>query len=131
MQNSKKEDCLTIIRLFYNRIAAWGRDPVLVKTIFIDAAKSLDAMVHIHTYSRQSPRARQSYRRAHKVGTDNFADVGGLDIQQLTVAFSRPPNLRDHLTRGRLHQAQGREVSTHLLPPTPSTTNVGGDDLRD
>ena len=48
MQNSKKEDYLTIIRLFYNRIAAWGRDPVLVKTIFIDAAKSLDAMVHIH-----------------------------------------------------------------------------------
>ena len=33
MQNSKKEDYQTIMRLFYNRIA--GHDPVLVKTDFI------------------------------------------------------------------------------------------------
>ena len=38
-----------------------------------------------------------------------FEDV--LDIKQTTIAYSRPKNLKDVLTKAKLHQAPGREAS--------------------
>ena len=37
-----------------------------------------------------------------------------LDITQLTIAYSRPTNLQELLTKGRLHQAPGQEASTFM-----------------
>ena len=34
------------------------------------------------------------------------------EIDQLTVAFSRPRNIRDELISARLHQVEGQEAST-------------------
>jgi len=34
-----------------------------------------------------------------------------LDIKQTTVAYSRPKNVRDLITKAKLHQAPGREAS--------------------
>ncbi|EJK65702.1 hypothetical protein THAOC_13415 [Thalassiosira oceanica] len=37
-----------------------------------------------------------------------------LGIKQMTVAYSRPKNVRDVLVRAKLHQAPGREASTYF-----------------
>ena len=34
-----------------------------------------------------------------------------LNIEQLTIAFSRPPNIGDHVTKTKLYQAQGQTAS--------------------
>jgi tyrosyl-tRNA synthetase len=36
-----------------------------------------------------------------------------LDIKQTTIAYSRPPNLKDTLTKAKLHQAPGKEASKY------------------
>ena len=44
-----------------------------------------------------------------------------LGIKQLTIAYSRPKNIKDTITKAKLHQAQGREASKYysgeLSPP--------------
>ena len=42
-----------------------------------------------------------------------FTTIG---IDRLTVAYSRPKNLRVHLTQARLHQARGKEASKYYYP---------------
>ena len=37
-----------------------------------------------------------------------------LGIKQMTVAYSRPKNIRDVLVRAKLHQAPGHEASTYF-----------------
>jgi hypothetical protein len=34
-----------------------------------------------------------------------------LDVKQTTVCYSRPKNIRDYVTKAKLHQAPGREIS--------------------
>ena len=34
-----------------------------------------------------------------------------LDVKQKTVCYSRPKNIRDYVTKAKLHQAPGREIS--------------------
>ena len=138
LQNSKKEDYQAITLLFYDRIVARGHDPAMVKDMFLDAAKRLDDIaagkirpkakvdrnqqLFFHTEYHPSI-SRQAIRQAYESATNNFADVDGIDIRQFTVALSRPQNLRDLLISSRLHEAPGREVSTHL--PSQSITNHG------
>ena len=38
-----------------------------------------------------------------------------LDIQQVTVAYSRAPNIKDTLTRAKLHQASGKPASKYYM----------------
>ena len=38
-----------------------------------------------------------------------------LGIQQLTIAYSRPPNIKDSITKAKLHQAPGKEASKYYL----------------
>ena len=37
----------------------------------------------------------------------------GLGIKQFTVAYSRPPNIKDSVTKAKLHQAPGKEASKY------------------
>ena len=40
----------------------------------------------------------------------SFEDLG---IKQFTVAYSRPPNIKDYVTKAKLHQAPGKEASKY------------------
>ena len=42
-----------------------------------------------------------------------------LDIQQLTVCYSRSKNIREAITKAKLHQAPGREASKFYLGELP------------
>ena len=42
-----------------------------------------------------------------------------LGIQQLTIAYSRPKNIKDTITKAKLHQAPGFEASKYYLGELP------------
>merc|ERR1711966_82896 len=39
--------------------------------------------------------------------------IDELSVSQITVAYSRPKNIRDLLSKAKLHQAKGKEVSIY------------------
>ena len=39
--------------------------------------------------------------------------IDELDVFQITVAYSRPQNMKDLLSKAKLHEAKGKEVSTY------------------
>ena len=43
-----------------------------------------------------------------------------LQISQTTVAYSRPKNVKDLLSKAKLHQAKGKEVSVYYSGEPPS-----------
>ena len=43
-----------------------------------------------------------------------------LGISQTTVAYSRPKNIKDLLSKAKLHQAEGKEVSVYYSGGAPS-----------
>ena len=54
---------------------------------------------------------RQQIRAAFDRTCHNFRDTAA-EVKQVTIAFSRPTNLRDELVLARLFQPAGRETST-------------------
>lgn len=42
-----------------------------------------------------------------------------IDIEQMTIAYSRPPNIKDLLTKAKLHQAPGQEASKYYSGELP------------
>ena len=45
--------------------------------------------------------------------------IDELGVSQITVAYYRPENIKDLLSKAKLHQAKGKEVSTYYgMRPT-------------
>ena len=65
----------------------------------------------IHTKYHPRGISRQQVRTIFDETCDNFNGTA-VKIERVTVALSRPTNLKDELTSARLHQPVGQETST-------------------
>ena len=68
------------------------------------------AFVHMQYHPKGIDRSQ--VRSAFYETCDNFKGTAA-EVDQLTVAVSRPRNLRDELISARLHQVKGKEASTY------------------
>jgi hypothetical protein len=123
LQNSSRSDFIETAKRFANRLIARGHSAATVRTVFMDAALSLDTIdrrgktpkcnaanasntlffhweYHPHGLSRQQ--VRKSYNKHCK-------DASGFD--RMIVAFSRPRNIRDSVMKSRLPDVEDSRPS--------------------
>ena len=73
------------------------------------------AILHMEYHPDDIPR-----KRVRDLWNENCAllersvDEGGLGIEHMICAYSRPPNLRDLLQKEKLYQLESKEVSTYF-----------------
>ena len=128
LQNTHRKDYLKQIKLLFVRMKARGWTPELLKELMVKAAASLElpkptSMIteleddnnndRLFIHMKYHPRgiSRQQIRTIFDETCDNFNDTAA-KVERVTVALSRPTNLKDELTSARLHQPVGQETST-------------------
>lgn len=123
--------------LFYKRLKARAWDRATLEPIFAAAWKKICSEpkqkpdtqseelsrrehliihfeYHRHRYGIPRKLVRKLYNEHCGELFEKSVHDGGLEIKRMTLAYSRPRNLRDLLQRAKLHQQTGREVSTFL-----------------
>ena len=139
-QNTHRRDYLHMVTKLFVRLRARGWDTALLKNLFFDATAKVEATtlsdgarpsnkkqhgnhqrrIFIHTEYHPNGIPRHQLRKAYmetcgEAFTDLETDNGGrLRIADTTIAYSRPPNLKDLLTSAKLKEGAGRGVSTFL-----------------
>lgn len=128
-QNTSKKDYHNMAVKLFKRHVARGWDRATMRGYIIDADRRLERpkptttqvtpldldakerlFLHLEFHPHDIPRklVRSIYDYTCK---DTFEKY--LGIQQFTVAYSRPRNIRDLLTRAKLHQAPGKPISKY------------------
>merc|ERR1711862_404654 len=120
--------------LYYRRLRRRGWDRKTLEPIFVEAHKKIESqqedsepaekveeisnkehvILHLEYHPNDIPRKKiRDLWDNHCVEllSKSVAD-GGLGIKKMTIAYSRPRNLRDLTQRAKLHQHPGKEVST-------------------
>lgn len=131
-QNTKKSDYYNMCRKLFVRHVARGWEPSTMKEYILQADKKLQAsprltpaatpttqptiqptnnerlFIHWEYHPNDIPR-----RHIRAIYNNNCKEVfeSMLKIKQVTVAYSRPNNVRDRISKAKLHQAPGREAS--------------------
>ena len=126
LQNSRRSDYLEMIRLLRDRLVARGHKRALLNDMMVKAAQKIEFGQHnqmkeeidsnertfIHMEYHPNGISRRQLREAFEETCDMFNGTE-VAIKQVTVAFSRPPNLKDKLTSARLREVAGKEASTY------------------
>ena len=119
--------------LLFKRHVARGWDPSLIKSWILAAdekiqaeastprlpspslapAPDLDEKLFIHFKYHRNDLPRSPVRALYDYHCKNLFQKT-LGVQQLIVAYSRPLNLQELLTKAKLHQAPGQEASTFM-----------------
>ena len=102
---------LPIGRKSLNTRQKWPTSPSTRPTSTPDPALDEKLFIHFEYHRNDIPRSRVRALYDHHC-KDLFQRT--LGIQQLIVAYSRPLNLQELLTKAKLHQASGQEVSTFM-----------------
>jgi hypothetical protein len=146
LQNSRRSDYIHCTHAFYHHLLARGHDSITIHHLFLLAAERLDrystltpattlgptteTQVFLHTeyHPRQIERLaiQQAFReicaRPFSVTTNEREIPTG--IGRLTIAYSRPPNLRNILCSTKMVQPENERVSDHIRRRTvPATAN--------
>jgi len=133
-QNTNLEDYHNMAILLFKRHVARGWDRATMKGYILNADKKLNMptpttnaaaaipmaqvlsnrerlFIHMEYHPNDIPKkaVRALYEHYCK---SSFERLG---IQQLTIAYSRPPNIKDSITKAKLHQAPGKEASKYYL----------------
>ena len=133
LQNSLRKDYLEQINLLYTHMKARGWPHYLLAEWIMKSADKLEhdlslplqaepskgkesdltsnRRTFVHLQYHPHGLSRTQVRAAFDETCDNFRGTDA-EIDQLTVAFSRPRNIRDELISARLHQVEGQEAST-------------------
>ena len=132
LQNSNESDYTQMAVLLLRRLVARGWDRTYIKSLILSAdsrLRSAEAQPSTNTPNRRPltnkerlflhceyhPRGMpKSEIRQIYYSTCGELLESRLDIKQMTVAYSRPNNVRDVLVRAKLHQAPGHEASTYF-----------------
>ena len=146
LQNTYKADYLNMATLLYHRHVARGWDRATIKLIILEAdikvrqqqgpqpttpqpiqlpqppllqtqQQTNDTLyLHWEFHPNDIPR-----RRIRAIYNACCADLfqRKLDIEKLIIAYSRPPNIKDLLTKAKLHQAPGHESSKYYKGELP------------
>ena len=70
-------------------------------------------MLFLHFKFHKDGITRQQIRAEYKQHLEKLCKED-LDLEGMVVAYSRPLNIGDYVTRAKLHQAHGRSASTIL-----------------
>ena len=122
LQNTRESDYLDMAELLFRRHVARGWSKAIMKEYILSADMKLrnptpkpatptnDARLFLHTEYHPNDLPKHELRTLYNVHCkDVFESTLGID--QVTVAYSRPKNIKDMVTKAKLHQAEGREAS--------------------
>ena len=141
-QNSKFDDYKRMAHLLFQRHVDRGWDRELIRSWILEADSKIqsqgptprsppptlcpvppddnqDARLFLHLEYHRGDITKAQVRRLYDAYCKDVFETE-LGITQLTIAYSRPTNLQELLTKGHLHQAPGQEASTfmgELQPP--------------
>ena len=133
-QNTLESDYYDIAaKLFARHVArGWSRD--LMKSLILDADKRIKSppilqvpppvlplpgqqhpevikdTLYLHWQYHPNDIPRHRLRAIYDTTCRNAIE-GALDITKLVIAYSKPPNLKEALTKAKLHQAPGKNAS--------------------
>ena len=130
LQNSKREDYIKQVDLLYEHMKARGWQHSFLHEWILESSKKLEtrsnkpittpktendtnkrrAFIHMQYHPRGIERSQ--VRNAFNETCNIFKGTAA-EVDQITVALSRPRNLRDELISARLHQVKGKEASTY------------------
>ena len=141
-QNSRFSDYKQMAHLLFKRHVARGWDAALIKSWIISADETIQSQataiaqpsqllpplthapdpderlfIHFEYHQNDIPKSRVRALYDHHCKTIFEEELG---INQLTIAYSRSMNLQELLTKAKLHQAPGLEVSTYMGGQPPS-----------
>jgi hypothetical protein len=124
-QNTDRKDFVEMVRLLYQRLRDRGWEKQQLYELFIDAVNTIDkGMINnnkhiqedetsfIHCQYHPDGITRRELQRTFESTCSKLQQQ--MKINKLTVAFSRPKNIRDHLAQSKLTTSYGKQVSTHL-----------------
>ena len=127
-QNTLQQDFTYFAGLLYHRTLERGWDRDFIRGLILEATARAEkkitvkppseeedqkATLFIHFQFHKDGISRQQIRTEFKTHLESICH-NGLGTKKLTVAYSRPLNIGDHVTRARLHQANGKYASTIL-----------------
>jgi hypothetical protein len=138
MQNTNVSDYRDMIKKFFHQLCQRGHQPDQLKTLFSAAAERIqstnnsvtttlkldkyqrnDIFLHLQYHPQQIPRSvLQSFFKTYC--SDELACFQNKDgsatisIDKMTVAYSRPRNIRDIVSRTKLQQPNGFTVQDFL-----------------
>ena len=131
-QNSNESDYIHMAVLLLRRLVARGWDRTYIKSLIQSAdsrLRSAEAQLSttpndrrpltnkerlfLHYEYHPCGMPRGEIRQIYQSTCGDLLE-SRLGIKQMTVAYSRPKNVRDVLVRAKLHQAPGREASTYF-----------------
>jgi hypothetical protein len=145
LQNSRRSDYIHCAHAFYHHLLARGHHSTNIRRLFLLAAERLGrpstlttatrvetttvAQVFLHTeyHPRQIERLyiqkvfRELCARPFSVTVNEREIPTG--IGRLTIAYSRPPNLRDLLCSTKMVQPENERVSDHISRLSGSATD--------
>ena len=135
-QNTLESDYHDIAAKLFTRHVAREWDRTLMKSLILDADKRIKSTpptlpppppilplpghhrpppevvdtLYLHWQYHPNDIPRNRLRAIYDTTCKNVIEHV-LDITKLVVAFSKPPNLKEAITKAKLHQASGREAS--------------------
>ena len=135
-QNTYTKDYLDIVLKLFNRHAARGWNRTVLKRMILESNSKLERTLllprcltpyttspalqntssspnrlFIHMEYSKNDIPKKAVRSIVEATLQETIDE--LGISQITVAYSRPKNIKDLLSKAKLHQAKGKEVSTY------------------
>ena len=128
-QNTHRKDYLYFVQMLYRHLLDRGWERQYTRQLILDAAANIEAREPKGSKS-SSPDTDNtndrlffhlqyhpddiSRKRIQELYQEHCGELflRELNIQRPTIAYSRPPNLGEFVTKAKLHQAPGRTAST-------------------
>ena len=142
-QNTYLEDYLDVVIKLFNRHASRGWNKAVLKRMILEQNNKLERQtlllahpatlptnsalettlerpnrLFIHMEYSRNDMPKKAVRSIVEATLSNTLE--DLQISQTTVAYSRPKNVKDLLSKAKLHQAKGKEVSVYYSGGPPS-----------
>lgn len=127
-QNTYRRDFVNLVKLLYRRLIARGWDPSFIRPIFSEACRSAERPLPDSTSSSPAKSSTKNRLFIHMVYHPD--DIPRRRVQELyekhcgpllrdtlgierpTIAYSRPKNIGDFITKAKLHQARDNTASS-------------------
>ena len=135
-QNTEYSDFVKISRLFFKRLVSQGWDQAVLKNLFTTAFNKLNQQLenpppppandqpdrvgrlffHLTFHPNDMPR-----REIRQIFTETLEEVvrEAADIEQFTVAYSKPTTIGSRIAKAAMFEVEGREVSKYLAGEVP------------
>eukprot|EP00956_Cyclotella_meneghiniana_P033176 scaffold94125_cov40-Cyclotella_meneghiniana.AAC.1 len=110
-QNTHRKDFIAIVRLFYLRLLNRGWERTYIRKLILEACSYVDRINHTPDTPGTQPTGDGLVQELYEL---HCADLlcNECGIERPTIAYSRPRNLGDYLTKTKLYQAPGESSST-------------------